>query len=159
MVGSVTIEEVRAEDKELILHMWESLTMDLPQHHFKPFGDPILPKRSGLLSDMFNNSVASPTATIFKIESDCCIGTIAAVLNQQTGFTEQNSGVIYNLWIEPEYRRSGFATALVEHAKQWLKVQGANSAQVGWHPDNIAADTFWKKLGFRNYEVIAASPL
>ncbi len=159
MAGAVTIAEAQPGDQNQILKMWKALTLDLPQHHFKPFGDPVISERVDLLSEMFGNSLASPSAVVFKIKIDRCIGTISAVLNQQSGFTLSNSGVIYNLWVEPEFRRKGYATDLVECAKTWLKEQGASSAQVGWHPDNLAADTFWKKLGFRNYEVIAASPI
>lgn len=159
MADAITISEAKAADQDEILKMWEALTLDLPQHHFKPFGSPVLSERSGLLSDMFSNSLASPSAVVFKLHNDRAIGTISAVLNLQSGFTQSNSGVIYNLWVEPEFRRLGYAVDLVESAKSWLKQKGASSAQVGWHPDNIAADNFWRKLGFRNYEVIAAISL
>ena len=159
MADAVTVAEAQAGDQDQILKMWEALTLDLPQHHFKPFGEPVISERADLLSEMFTNSLASQSAVVLKLQGERCVGTVSTVLNQQSGFTQSNSGVIYNLWVEPEFRRKGYATELVECAKTWLKEQGASSAQVGWHLDNVAADKFWKKLGFRNYEVIAASPL
>lgn len=159
MPQPVTISEVLIEDKQQILKMWESLTLELPKHHFKPFGEPVLSERSQMLSDMFNNSLGAASAVVLKIGSERCLGTISAVLNKQSGFVQENSGVIFNLWIEPDYRRLGYATDLVSQAKKWLKEQGATTAQVGWHPENEVADRFWKKQGFRNYEVIAATHL
>jgi len=155
----VTVRIATADDRNNILEMWKSLTLNLPQHHFKPFGDPVLPERIGMLTDMLDNALSSSTAAVFKIHNQCCCGTIAAVLNQQTGFSLHNSGVLFNLWIEPEFRRRGYATALVKHAKTWLQQQGAESVQVGWHPDNNAADQFWKQQGFKGYEIIGVSPI
>ncbi|MCP4597851.1 GNAT family N-acetyltransferase [Neptuniibacter sp.] len=167
----ILISEVKAEGCERILCMWESLTLDLPSHHFQPFGKAIIDQRKPLLSEMLNNTVKSESAVVFQVEvlqaemlqpeikESACIGTISAVLNQQAGFENPISGVIFNLWIEPDYRRLGIASQLVEQAKRWLANKEATSVQVGWHPDNQAADHFWKKQGFRNYEVIAALPL
>lgn len=131
MADAVTVAEAQAGDQDQILKMWQALTLDLPQHHFKPFGDPVISERADLLSEMFTNSLASPLAVVFKIQIERCVGTVSAVLNQQSGFTQSNSGVIYNLWVEPEYRRKGYATDLVECAKTWLKEQGQVVLRLG----------------------------
>ncbi|MGH1462506.1 MAG: GNAT family N-acetyltransferase [Neptuniibacter sp.] len=156
-----TIKQAEQTDKPLLMNVWEKLTQELHQRDFLPFGQPVLEERSQLLEEVLNNTLNNDKAVIYKALSTDgdLLGTLAVVLNVQVGFALPNSGVIFNLWIHQEHRKKGVGTELVEAAKKWLKKQAATSVQVGWHPGNSAADSFWKKQGFRNYEVIAAAPL
>ncbi|WP_286238926.1 GNAT family N-acetyltransferase [Neptuniibacter halophilus] len=154
-----SVEVMSAEDIPRVLEHWCQLNRELPAHHFQPFGTPLEEGQRERLQHTLQQCAARDDAVILLASAGGKLGSIAVILNQHTGFSKPHSGVIFNLWIEPEYRRRGLGSELVAAASDWLRAQGATSAQVGWHPDNRAADLFWKQLGFRNYEVIAAKPL
>ena len=155
-----TVRQATLEDEAKLLEHWVSLTTFLPQQHLCPFGTVDIEARTLQLQSALKNTLETPKATIFVCQVDqLVIGSLATVLNQQEGYEHPNSSVLFNLWVDEEQRREGLASLLVDSACTWLAQQGVTSVQAGWHPDNIAADAFWKKQGFQNYEVISARKL
>ncbi|WP_415891072.1 GNAT family N-acetyltransferase [Neptuniibacter sp. SY11_33] len=140
-----------------VLKQWQQLTSYLPIHHAKPFGLPVPEYLEKQLLHTLEQCIERDDAMIFIAEGDKLFGTIAAILNQQTAYTQPNSSVLFNLWVEPDQRRKGIGQALVAEAKSWLKAQGVTSVQAGWHPGNPEADRFWLKQGFSPYETIGAA--
>ncbi|WP_415903865.1 GNAT family N-acetyltransferase [Neptuniibacter sp. QD48_55] len=142
---------------DVVLKQWQQLTSYLPIHHAKPFGLPIPEHLENQLRHTLEQCIERDDAMVFIAEGDKVCGTIAVILNQQTGYTQPNSSVLFNLWVEPDLRRKGIGQALVVEAKQWLKAQGVTSVQAGWHPGNPEADDFWLKQGFSPYETIGSA--
>lgn len=160
MNPSYEIKTSSIGEQEQVLGMWVHLTHELHEHHYQPFGAPEQ-ERFQILAEVLRNTYDSNRAVIFVAHNSKSefLGTVAVVLNEQTGFCEPHSGVIFNLWVQQSARKKGVGLNLVKAAQAWLQEKGATTVQVGWHPDNVAADTFWKKLGFRLYEQVAAVKL
>lgn len=148
-------------DLDFIVHTWQKLTLELPQHHAQPFGVPLASYLDQDLRVTAEQCLKRDDTQIWivKSEDNQRLGSIAAILNKQSGFSQPDSGVLFNLWLIPEARGKGYGELLVQKAKEWLRAQGATSVQAGWHPSNLSADRFWKKQGFQAYETIAASTL
>ena len=154
------IKQATLKEQDKILEHWVALTSFLPQRHLCPFGTVDIEARTLQLKVALQNTLEAPQSTIFICELDqVIVGSISTVLNKQEGYERPNSSVLFNLWVDEGQRRQGVAGRLLESTFIWLTRHGATSVQAGWHPDNIAADSFWKKQGFQNYEVISARQL
>lgn len=160
VLPSCQVTPIDQADLNVILRMWSELTRDLHRHDTQPFGEPT-PQRFEMLEQILKNSFANEKAEIFKAcdANGQCLGTISVVLNIQQGFSRPDSGVIFNLWVDPEQRRNGIGSLLVAKTKLWLKGQGISSVQAGWNPNNKSADRFWTQQGFCAFELLASAPL
>lgn len=143
-----------------LLSFWEALSLELPLNHSLPFGPPDSDQLKLVLNQTLNKCLTREDAAVFLAELDQKPrATIAVILNTQTGYANSASAVLFNLWVEPQFRQEGIGRKLVATAKDWAASKGAQSIQAGWHPENQCADRFWKQMGFKSYEVIGASPL
>lgn len=57
-------------------------------------------------------------------------------------------GYIYHTAVNPECRRQGIATALVENAMMALKKCGINKAALVVFERNTSGNNFWERMGF-----------
>jgi len=57
-------------------------------------------------------------------------------------------GFIYHLAVLPEYRHSGIAKDLVNHAESALKVEGINKAALVVIANNAIGNAFWQSQGW-----------
>jgi ribosomal protein S18 acetylase RimI-like enzyme len=60
------------------------------------------------------------------------------------------AGFIHDVLVVDERRRSGIATQLMEAAIAWLRNHGAPRVILGTAAQNRAAQTLFRRLGFRN---------
>ena len=165
-----SVREATHADHESLLALWVKLTFDQVQAHSQPFGQVLKQERLDMLDKVLTNAFGHSQTCIFVVESETktdsdpdqqaggVIATLSVVLNQQAGFKEPNSAVLFNLWVEESFRRKGIASMLVSAAQAWLTENQATSVQVGWHP-NSAAEQFWTTQGYLHYETIAAKRL
>lgn len=61
-------------------------------------------------------------------------------------------GYIYHTAVNPQYRKKGIATALVEHVMSSLKSCGINKAALVVFGRNESGNAFWEKIGFTQRE-------
>ncbi len=87
------------------------------------------------------------------------VGTISAHIFERPQVRQSHIGVIYGLWVEPEHRRNGIASALLETVRLYCHSQSVDALQVAWDHCNKDAAAFWQKQGFAPYEVIASQSL
>lgn len=159
MTASINIRIAKKRDLASIQHLWAQLKKELPSHHFQPFGAPVDCQQQQQLTEVLDHCYQRDDAVIYVAEAEQLIGTLAAIENYQTGYEKPESAVLFNLWVDPLFRRNGVATLLYQHARAWLEERDIQSVQAGWHPGNTASDQFWRQLGFRSYEVIGAVAL
>lgn len=159
MLKDLTISIAAPSDKTHIYPMWERLTLELPKFHFSPFGTVNVIEQQENLSRTLESCLSREDAVVLIAERDGVCGTLSVIRNQQAGYESPESAVLFNLWVNEKDRRGGVGAALVHRAKAWLKERDVTSVQVGWHPDNKAANDFWSAQGFRQYECIAATKL
>lgn len=81
-------------------------------------------------------------------------GAVAGYLTGGTGqrapmFTVREVGMVFDLVVEPAWRRQGIGRALVEHALSHFRRRGLSHVQVNFDPGNDEASRFWPAQGFR----------
>lgn len=59
------------------------------------------------------------------------------------------AGVIITLWVDPECRGNGIATAIKQRAELWAKSNGLDHLQNGVHSNNEKMLSINKKSGFK----------
>jgi ribosomal protein S18 acetylase RimI-like enzyme len=64
-------------------------------------------------------------------------------------FLPRKTGVIYELYVLPEFRRRGVAKACAQEAIRQLRTQFPSKIQLEILDGAPAASEFWKSLGFR----------
>ncbi|MGA9544657.1 MAG: N-acetyltransferase [Candidatus Sulfotelmatobacter sp.] len=64
-------------------------------------------------------------------------------------FLPRFSGMIYELYVEPEFRRKGIAQIVASQAIQELRSKSPAKIQLEVMEGNRAAAALWKSLGFR----------
>jgi len=69
-------------------------------------------------------------------------------------FIRSRYGYIADMWVEPDQRGTGAATALLEAALAFLKAQGVDRVQLEVMVNNEAGKRFWQKAGFEPFELI-----
>jgi len=66
--------------------------------------------------------------------------------------TDQRTGLLHPyillLYVHPNHRRQGIATALLETAHQWAKAQGYSQVSLQVFSSNHAAQALYQKLGY-----------
>ena len=156
----IAIRNAQPEDEHRLLRQWLKLHRYVNQLEQSAFGDVDETATLQQYQRMISQTLSSESATILIAEKNGeTVGTLACFLSQKPGYTRPDSGILYNLWVEPEMRRQQVATQLLSEAQRWLSHKGADSAQVAWHPANPLADAFWRRHGYSPYEVIAARAL
>ncbi len=58
-----------------------------------------------------------------------------------------------NLFVSEQYRRQGVASALFKHVQNWSLSRGVRNLEIQVYANNIAAQEFYKSLGFSTYFV------
>ena len=58
-----------------------------------------------------------------------------------------------NMYIEKEYRGRGVGKKMVKMLEKWAEKKGANKLKVGAFVGNDGGMKFYKKLGFKEYEI------
>jgi ribosomal protein S18 acetylase RimI-like enzyme len=76
-------------------------------------------------------------------EKDYC-GIAVAFLKEQS----PQHAELMSMWVAPEHRRSGTGRLLVNAIESWARSCGAHTLQLMVARDNLAAITFYQRLGF-----------
>lgn len=77
--------------------------------------------------------------------------------------TDQTSGArqayVLLLYVDPDYRRRGIATALLEEAHTWAAQRGDTQISLQVYHDNQPALNLYRNLGYRPTAVTLSKPL
>ena len=60
-------------------------------------------------------------------------------------------GAIYDMYVNPIYRRKHIGYNLWQEALNWFKLKGLARVELSIVPKNLKASSFWKKQGFKDY--------
>lgn len=83
------------------------------------------------------------STTFLAKESGAAIGQIGAFFQKPTG-----RAFICAMWVSPEVRRKEVGSRLVNMAHHWLQDRGADEIYAWVTDTNIAAQQFYRRLGF-----------
>jgi ribosomal protein S18 acetylase RimI-like enzyme len=76
---------------------------------------------------------------------------------EQAGEVEYKSGVIDDVWVEPDYRGMGIFTAMLRKLVAFAEARGAQELILEYSTTNKEAEAAWSKLGFNPTGVRAAA--
>lgn len=76
---------------------------------------------------------------------------------EQLGDLEFKSGIIDDVWVEPEYRKLGIFRAMLVELVAFAEEHGAQELILEYALSNKKAEAVWKKLGFQPTGVRAAA--
>ncbi|WP_372831896.1 GNAT family N-acetyltransferase [Pontibacterium sp.] len=142
---------------ESICQLWLKLDASKKQ---QPFGGDLQDEVKQRTENLVTHSITSETAISLVAETeDGLVGTLSAYIYEKPAVALPKIAVLYSLWVEPEHRRHGIASALLQAAETQLKTMGAQCLQVAWDSDNPTAAAFWQREQFTAYEVIASKTL
>lgn len=147
------ITDAKITDSTLIAHFWQAIDSESPK---RPFGGDTDSKHQRA-RDIIAHAISSPTAHVLTAnERGTIIGTITGHIYQRPAVKLSSVGVIYSLWVSPEYRNQGIGQALLTAIEKQLTSMGAEAFQVGWDTGNQYAAKWWQKHGYLAYETIAS---
>lgn len=66
---------------------------------------------------------------------------------------------VHDIFVRPEYRRQGVATALMAAAEAFVRSRGARELRLGVLDRNVDARALYRTLGFRDYARVVTKPL
>ncbi len=76
---------------------------------------------------------------------------------EQTADVEYRSGVIDDVWVEPEYRGQGIMSAILRDLVAFAEQKGAAELILEYSASNREAKAAWTRLGFKTTGVRAAA--
>jgi ribosomal protein S18 acetylase RimI-like enzyme len=76
-------------------------------------------------------------------EDDYC-GIAVSFLNEQ----DPQQAELMSMWVAPEQRRTGTGHLLVDAIESWARSRGAQNLQLMVTSNNVAAISFYQRLGF-----------
>lgn len=126
-IATVSISEASHDDIAGIKSIWEEAELT------RPWNDPVQDIKLSL-------SAKSSVIFLAKIENEI-IGTA------MVGY-DGHRGWIYYLAISKNYQNQGIGKRLVEHAEEWLRLQGVPKTQILIRSDNEKVIKFYENLGF-----------
>lgn len=87
------------------------------------------------------------STTYFTFEGEVPCGMSACVV-------DGSEAEMFAVWVDPDYRRKGIGSLLIEFARAWSELQGARKLKVGVFDDNLAALVFYRLAGFKDLGLI-----
>ena len=131
---SIHIRPVTIQDYDLIFALWNSTEQS--RRALNPVDD----SREGIERYLKRN----PT-TCFLAYDDTDENRIAGVI--LTGHDGRRA-IIHHMCVQPDYRRQGIASALVQRAEDALMKEGITKIFGLVFKDNDAANAFWENQGY-----------
>ncbi len=87
-------------------------------------------------------------------ENKKIVALIELVVSKREGiFKIKNNGHIETTFVSPRYRGKGYGKILLNEAVKWFKKRKLRHITVGTHAKDIGANSFWKKMGFKEYNI------
>jgi len=147
-------------DGPAVVNMWMTLQRQIDSYPPAAFGAADEDSQLETFVTMFEHSLEMESSLMLvSTLDDTVVGTLSIYITERSGYADPATALLVSVWVNPEQRRLGIASKMLEMARRWAKSQDVISLQVGWHPANQPASEFWRAQGFAGYEVIAAQRL
>lgn len=89
---------------------------------------------------------------VFVAETDgTIVGYVAGAMQPNEMYRSGRRSELENMFVQPQARRGGVGTALIDAFVQWSTEQGAGEVYVSAYFDNHRAVSFYQRQGFKSY--------
>jgi GNAT superfamily N-acetyltransferase len=132
-------------------------TLNVEHQDFSRSLEPSWPEGKAVVDDYvayLGREVAARGGAIFIAEGDGTVAGFICVVSATRGDSPDDPAVyawVHDLYVRPEHRRRGVATALMTAAETFVKSRGARELRLGVIDRNEGAHTLYQRLGFRDY--------
>ena len=151
-VGGNRIEVMRLVPSDPFWRDLPVLFQDMYTHFDEKSEDRVLPLVDGGDLSWLEMVGAMPTKMGYvggSVTDSCLVGFISARIKALPAYLGGHwVGEISHLFVSPEHRRSGIASALADSALNWLRESGVTNVELQVVSGNSTADEFWRSLGF-----------
>jgi ribosomal protein S18 acetylase RimI-like enzyme len=86
--------------------------------------------------------------TLIAYNDDLILGYVIGTSANKYSYRKVRTGELDNIYIIPDFRRSGVGQALVDHLLVWLKTKGVKRVMVCAYAKNESAISFYDTVGF-----------
>lgn len=159
--GTYRIREAVEDDLDVLVEFLARLALHVAGG---PPQNLTVDERDRLIS-VLRSSLADPDQQLMVAEVPDLglvgMGYIYIVRNQgiweQTSHVEHRSGIIDDVWVEPEFRSRGIFQSLLRRLVAFAERRAADELVLEYSASNKAAKTAWTRLGFKTTGVRAAA--
>lgn len=119
----IAIRLLRPSELDLAADMRERMTRELQAGDIDP-DDPLVHSR---FVEFYRTRLAAGTSATFVAErsgSICGLASVYKLVNHRSEIFGQPSAYVSNVYVEPELRRQGLATALTRRCVDWARENG-----------------------------------
>ena len=119
----IAIRQLRPPELDLAAEMRERMTRELQAGDI----DPADPHVHGRFVEFYRARLAAGTSATFVAErggSICGLASVYKLVNHRSEIFGQPSAYVSNVYVEPEQRRKGLATALTQRCIDWAREHG-----------------------------------
>jgi diamine N-acetyltransferase len=141
------VRPARADDHEAILGFW----LDLIEHHRRLApGDAPLPVLRDVLANEIRRGTSRARCQVLVAErAGERVGFLFAEVEPEGAAADPSPlGWIHELWVVPDERRRGAASALVAATDAFFQAHGVRRVSVRVESGNAEALRYWSRRGF-----------
>lgn len=136
-------------DLPALVALWQGLVA----HHAQA-GDPlwaVAPHAPETYAAFLRQQMGLRRSKVLLAEApDGVAGYLVGAIGQRAAvWAQREIGMVFDLVVQPEARRSGVATRLLDAASAFFAARGVTWVQVNYSPHNAEAAGFWTSRGFR----------
>ncbi len=155
----IEVRYVTEEDVEAVAEMIARLKIlnEELDPHFKVVDNLDEETKKYVKQSLINNNVVMLLA--YDANTGEPIGVIRLELVDRIFYKPRIKAVITDIYVKPRYRRRRVATILLEKAKEEAKKRGAGIIAAVYPVNNIIAEAFYEKEGFKTLQVEKYLPL
>lgn len=150
-MDGVVVRPAAVTDAEAIGQLWEQLVT------YHRTLDPALPRASENGADLYARRIRdkvgdSHTRTFVAESNGRIIGFVLGVIVDLVPemFASETGGFLADIYVEPNYRRSGVGRALVKALSDWFQSRGVDYLELYVANSNTEGRAFWAALGGRD---------
>lgn len=145
-----TVRVASDSDADEILRLWQELMRfheDLDDRFDRAEGSEAAWR--AYLGDLFTDA----ESFVFVAEAGSAIvGFISGSINEGPPVLKaRRFGWVSDAHVDGDYRRQGIGERLFERAREWFCDRGIPVIQLNVSPGNPVAESFWRKMGFRDH--------
>lgn len=154
----IEVDDATPDDIDDLIPLESALFQEDAGVH-DPYSDPTWPRREGRQD--FEDLIASPDSIVVVARADAePVGFLAGYAATSSPTRQPiRFAVLRTLFVAPDARRSGAATALIDHFVTWARAQGCVEAHVDHYAANLGAGQLYQRVGFDERSISRVLPL